>query len=135
MTVRCSPDGKPGLIPGASGRRLFFNVSHSGPLALFAFTRAGEVGIDVEVPRPRTPDLAPVAWRAFGAGEGRRLQTLPDHLREREFLRDWVRHEACLKRSGRRADAEQRAGGWRADRPGAASWLAELEPGGTQQRP
>ena len=117
--VECTPGGKPGVSTGDPGSRLFFNVSHSGPLALYAFTRAGEVGIDVELPRARTADLAALAGRVFGEAEGRRLRALHEQLRESEFLRGWVRHEALLKLSGGRADG-----------PAPSAWLVELEPGG-----
>ena len=114
-----APTGKPSLKRDDSGSGLFFNISHSGPLALFAFTQAGEVGIDVELPRARASDRTALARRALGPTEARRLQALPEDLREREFLRGWVRHEALLKLSGRRDD-----------RPTPWSWLVELEPGG-----
>jgi len=115
-SLRHSPEGKPGVSTRNDGNELFFNVSHSGPLGLFAFTRAGEVGIDVELPRRRTrTDLPALAGRVFGAAEGRRLRGLPEELREGEFLRGWVRHEALLKQAGG---------------PRRRSWLAELDPGG-----
>ncbi|HTY96258.1 MAG TPA: 4'-phosphopantetheinyl transferase superfamily protein [Solirubrobacteraceae bacterium] len=97
------------------GDELFFNVSHSGPLALLAFTRAGDVGIDVELPRPRTTELSALAGRVLGPAEGRRIQELPEEIREREVLRGWVRHEALLKHAGG---------------PPGQSWLGELDPGG-----
>ena len=58
--------GKPRLARDA---QLHFNLSHSGPLALYALSREGPVGVDVE--------------RA-----GRRPAA---------FLRDWTRREAAVK--------------------------------------
>jgi 4'-phosphopantetheinyl transferase len=73
-----------------------FNMSHSGQLALYAFSDAGAVGVDVEVVR-RPIDEVAIAARMLGKGEADRLQTLDPDSRRREFLRAWARHEAELK--------------------------------------
>ena len=91
--------GKPVLLGSASSKRVSFNLSHSQQLALFAFTKGGAVGVDIEIARPRVDALA-IAARAFGAEEARRLQHLDPPDREWEFLRAWVRHEAVLKCRG-----------------------------------
>src|ERR1700730_9006738 len=67
--------GKPVLLGSASSKRVSFNLSHSQQLALFAFTKGGAVGVDIEIARPRVDALA-IAARAFGAVEARRLQHL-----------------------------------------------------------
>jgi len=87
--------GKPRL---AGDEQLFFNVSHAGDLALFAFA-SRDVGVDVELPRPAV-DVMAVAERTFGRSEAERLKSLDPAEREREFLRAWVRHEAALKCRG-----------------------------------
>jgi 4'-phosphopantetheinyl transferase len=131
--------GKPALVHDAerspSARRapsttptgLSFNVSHSGELALYAFSGAGAVGVDVEVARRPIDELA-IAARAFGAAEARRLEGLDPTIRRREFLRAWTRHEAELKCLG------VGIGGVRAGIGGAgvgigasgSPWIAEL---------
>lgn len=88
----CSP---PKSGAGASSP-LHFNLSHSGGLALYAFSASSPVGVDVEVAR-RSIDVLAVAERALGPGEARRLAELEPALRERELLRAWTRHEARLK--------------------------------------
>jgi 4'-phosphopantetheinyl transferase len=88
--------GKPELR-GAS--RLSFNLSHSGRLALYAVTDTGAVGIDVEIARGSLDVLA-LAARAFGAPQAELLADVEPRLREREFLRQWTRHEAALKCRG-----------------------------------
>src|SRR5687767_3102433 len=42
------PFGKPSLTPQFGGDALRFSVSHSHGLALYAFTRGREIGIDLE---------------------------------------------------------------------------------------
>jgi 4'-phosphopantetheinyl transferase len=92
--------GKPALAGDAdeSSRphELSFNLSHSGQLALYAFSTSGAVGVDVELAR-RPIDEVAIAARALGATEARRLQALAPEIRRREFLRAWTRHEAELK--------------------------------------
>jgi 4'-phosphopantetheinyl transferase len=124
IEFRLGKHGKPALI----GPAMSFNLSHSGPLALYAFCSAGPVGVDVQAPRARPINAAALAERAFGAAEARRLERIEPAQREREFLRAWVRHEAALKCRG--------TGIWRGSRPraavasgGSAPWVIELELG------
>jgi 4'-phosphopantetheinyl transferase len=91
--------GKPALADDAPPQ-IAFNMSHSGQLALYAFSDAGAVGVDVE--RARRPiDEVAIAARMLGGAEARRLQTLEPPARRREFLRVWTRYEAELKCLGR----------------------------------
>lgn len=116
------PHGKPRL----AGEQLCFNLSHSGELALYAITRAGPVGVDVELAQPRGSarerDVDAIARRAFGDDVARSLASLAPPLRERELLRLWTRHEAELKRRGTGI-------GGRSPRRDTAPWLAELDVG------
>ncbi len=120
MSLRFSlgEHGKPALEPDA---RPSFNMSHSGQLALYAFSHAGEVGVDVEVAR-RPIDEVAIAARSLGAAEARRLQALGPESRRREFLRVWARYEAQLKCYG------VGLGGDGADVAGRL-WVSELELG------
>lgn len=86
--------GKPFLTGPRSGIR--FNVSHAGAIALLAFARGAEVGVDVEV-RARRFDALALARRAFGEAHALTLRDLPPERREEAFLRTWVRHEATVK--------------------------------------
>ncbi|HEX4806963.1 MAG TPA: 4'-phosphopantetheinyl transferase superfamily protein [Conexibacter sp.] len=103
-------------------RRLRFNLSHSGDVALYAITLDREVGVDVELPR-RAVDHVAIARRILGAQEAERLATLDPPARERAFLRAWVRWEAVLKCRG--------TGIAGADAPAADDdpWVRELEIG------
>lgn len=99
-TGRC---GKPALLededPSQPAVPPCFNMSHSGGLALYAFSRGGPVGVDVEVAGRAGNEVA-IAARLFGEAEARRLEALGETDREREFLRAWVRHEAEVKLLG-----------------------------------
>jgi 4'-phosphopantetheinyl transferase len=79
---------------------LHFNLAHSREVALYAFSRAGDVGVDVEAPRRRRGDELALAARAFGTPGAGRLAALTPRARALEFRRSWVRHEASLKLRG-----------------------------------
>lgn len=118
-----SPPARPrASADPASRRELSFNLSHSGGLALYAFSDAGAVGVDVEVARRPIDELA-IAARALGAAQARRLRALDPAARRREFLRAWARDEAELKCLG------LGVGGAPADAGGRGLWVAELELG------
>jgi 4'-phosphopantetheinyl transferase len=87
--------GKPRLAGPVPRSSICFNVSHSGPLGLFAFARA-PVGVDIELDR-RPIDEAAVAARAFPPDTARSIAALDPRDRRRAFLRAWARHEAALK--------------------------------------
>jgi len=91
--------GKPALdgLPGAEDLR--FNVSHSHELALYAFARGRDVGVDIEHMRA---DFAgdDIAARFFSAHEVSMLRTLPTPQRTRAFFNCWTRKEAYIKARG-----------------------------------
>jgi 4'-phosphopantetheinyl transferase len=100
LRFNAGPHGKPaleredGALEGPA-----FNLSHSGHLALLAFTAEGDAGVDVEVAR-RRGDVLGAASRLLGERQAEWLAGLEPHVREREFLRTWVRHEAAVKHDG-----------------------------------
>ncbi len=77
---------------------LFFNLSHSGQLALLAVSGAGEVGVDVEKIRERSA-IDRIAQRHFSPKEHERWAMLDTSDRLTEFYRVWTRKEALLKAS------------------------------------
>jgi 4'-phosphopantetheinyl transferase len=96
LTFRYGSKGKPTLdAPGP----LQFNASHSGDLALFAFTMDCEIGVDVEAIRPM-PDIENIARRFFCAEETVELMSLPAGQREHAFFLCWTRKEAYIKATG-----------------------------------
>lgn len=88
--------GKPKL---AVDFGIHFNVSHSGEVALFAFARDCELGVDVEQVRP-LPEMLSIAERFFSAEEVTELVGTPDDERQRAFFRCWTRKEAYIKATG-----------------------------------
>lgn len=93
------PRGKPSLAGDGGPERVRFNVSHSGGLALLAFARERELGVDVELERP-VPEAESIAERYFSPREGAELGRLPPAERPQAFFRCWTRKEAFIKATG-----------------------------------
>jgi 4'-phosphopantetheinyl transferase len=92
------PNGKPILEAPTGKPQLHFNVSHSGELVLYALTRAGAVGADVEQFRPNL-DWHGVAARFFAAEEAAALGRV-DGAGWADFYRLWTQKEAMAKAAG-----------------------------------
>jgi 4'-phosphopantetheinyl transferase len=112
--------GKPELA--GDGPWPSFNLSHSGEIALYAFSAEAPVGVDVELARASVDEVA-IAKRMIGTAAAERLRALDPAPRRKEFLRLWTRHEAELKCLGVGIGGELEAG------PGQPTWIAELELG------
>jgi 4'-phosphopantetheinyl transferase len=89
------PAGKPAIAKSP----LSFNLAHSGPHALLAFTLGQQLGVDLEQIR-QIDDMPMVAQYSFAPGEFRRWQALPADQKTRAFYRCWTRKEAYLKAIG-----------------------------------
>jgi 4'-phosphopantetheinyl transferase len=87
--------GKPCL----ANSDLRFNLSHTRDLALFAFAREIDLGIDVENLQP-SDDLDAVAEQNFARQERDALLAVPQGERVPAFYRCWTRKEALLKAEG-----------------------------------
>jgi 4'-phosphopantetheinyl transferase len=85
--------------PSCADSAIHFNLSHSGGLAVFAFSRAGDLGVDIEEIHP-IPDLMDLAQRFFCPDEVRDLAALAEPQREHAFFLCWTRKEACIKATG-----------------------------------
>lgn len=86
--------GKPRLV-GGSG--LEFSLSHSGGVALLAVADGVPVGVDVELIRPLSENIAE---RFFAPPEVAALAQVPDAERVSAFYACWTRKEAFLKGVG-----------------------------------
>ena len=91
--------GKPRLAPVHGSADVEFNLSHSGILALYAFTSGRAVGVDVELIR-EVPDADDLAERFFSPTETASLRALPLDQRSLAFLACWTRKEAFIKALG-----------------------------------
>ncbi|HKH99183.1 MAG TPA: 4'-phosphopantetheinyl transferase superfamily protein [Candidatus Sulfotelmatobacter sp.] len=96
LTFQLTEYGKP-FIAGPCDLR--FNVSHTDGLALLAFVRQREIGVDVERIRPE-PDAQKLAERFFSLHERRALENLNGDELQTAFFRCWSRKEAYIKARG-----------------------------------
>ena len=95
VEIRRSETGKPFV---ATALQFEFNVSHSGGVALYAFSRA-PVGVDIEEVRD-IPEALAIAARYLSARDLQFLSEESPEVRSAAFLQSWVRHEAHLKAKG-----------------------------------
>lgn len=93
------PNGKPALSSRSGKPHVHFNLAHAEGMAVYAFTRVGEVGVDLERIRP-IPEWEQIAKAQFSAEAGRRIRAATEADRPLEFLKAWTREEALLKASG-----------------------------------
>jgi 4'-phosphopantetheinyl transferase len=96
IELTSGPNGKPALRESS---RVRFNMSHSGQMALYAFTLDCELGIDVEYLR-QLDDPEGIAKRYFSATETSELLSLKSSDRGLAFFRCWTRKEAYIKAIG-----------------------------------
>ncbi|MEM6528060.1 MAG: 4'-phosphopantetheinyl transferase superfamily protein [Chloroflexota bacterium] len=94
-----SDHGKPALAPAMQPPGFAFNVSHSDEYALFGFTHAAALGVDIEKPTP-IPDMPLVAKHHFSTAEQVTLFSLRKEDRTTAFYRTWTRKEAIVKAIG-----------------------------------
>jgi 4'-phosphopantetheinyl transferase len=77
---------------------LRFNISHSADMAVYAFTRHAEIGVDIE--KVEAVFKADVAKRFFSNSEYELLTALFGEEQQRGFYRIWARKEALIKGIG-----------------------------------
>lgn len=99
IAFRVGPVGKP-LLAETGPTPLFFNLSHSGEIALVAVTALGEIGVDVERVREMA-SAEQLAERFFHPNEVAALLALPAGERAVGFFNAWTRKEAFLKATGK----------------------------------
>ncbi len=99
LVFRYSDKEKPSLNPQASHEPVEFNVSHSGAVALLAFSRGRSLGVDIETIRDDF-DPAALAHRFFSKLEQTQLAALDPSEKFPGFFRCWTRKEAYIKAVG-----------------------------------
>jgi 4'-phosphopantetheinyl transferase len=90
---------KPALADIFGMGKIQFNMSHSEGLALYAFTRDREIGVDIECIRDIS-EMGQIAERFFSRGENAVLQALPKGKKREAFFNCWTRKEAFIKATG-----------------------------------
>jgi len=100
IVLHRGPSGKPHLpVPVP----LHFNLSHSGSLAIFAFSLDTEIGVDLEELRP-VPHAEEIADRFFAPEESADLCRLTKNADPKQvqhlFFSCWTRKEAYVKAIG-----------------------------------
>ncbi len=91
--------GKPFLKNAALSPQLSFNVSHSAHLALFAFSRCSQLGVDIEMHRKEFATLE-LAERFFFGAEIESLKLCDQANLTTCFFDCWTRKEAYIKAKG-----------------------------------
>lgn len=96
LVLATGPHGKPCL---ATADGPFFNVSHSGSLALIGISRLRPIGVDIERTRDIS-DMHGIAEAYFSAREHRALVALAPEEQKSAFYTIWTGKEALLKALG-----------------------------------
>ncbi len=91
--------GKPAVAAGPADPDLRFNVSHCDDLAVYAFSYARDVGVDVEAVRA-IPDADRIAARFFSRRENEAYQALDARDKPLGSFNCWTRKEAFIKALG-----------------------------------
>lgn len=99
LSLHDGPYGKPELPTSSGQPPLQFNYSRSQHCALYAVTRAGRIGVDLEALRS-VPEAEEIARQCFSAREQATLGAVPTEQRNTAFLRAWTRKEAYAKAVG-----------------------------------
>jgi 4'-phosphopantetheinyl transferase len=99
LILEYGPHGKPVLRTQAPYWWIRFNLSHAHNVALYAFARGRELGIDLEKIQPEFPGHE-LAEHFFSPGELSELRGLPTGMRAQGFFTCWTSKEAYLKACG-----------------------------------
>jgi 4'-phosphopantetheinyl transferase len=91
--------GKPSLVDTCNNTGMRFNLSHSKNLAVYAFTRDREIGVDIEHIH-HIPEMDQIAEQFFSVRENAVFRALPPHKKKEGFFNCWTRKEAFIKAIG-----------------------------------
>ena len=98
IRFRKGTGGKPSI--SSDNPTIRFNLSHSKGYALLAIAYGREVGVDVEVLRPK-PKAAALVERFFSPNEKTAFRKLEPHEEDAAFFAGWTRKEAYVKAVGK----------------------------------
>lgn len=91
--------GKPELVERSGSDKINFNLSFSNRLAVFAFARNLDIGVDIENVCC-VPEMGDMSLRFFSLFENRALQVLPESRKNDAFFSLWTCKEAFIKATG-----------------------------------
>jgi 4'-phosphopantetheinyl transferase len=77
-----------------------FNISHSGDLIMVALAQDCQIGVDLELKRPRKKMMS-LAQYSFSETEFAWLSALPENEQESAFWQLWTIRESILKLAGK----------------------------------
>jgi 4'-phosphopantetheinyl transferase len=92
-------EGRP-FVSGPQHDAPLFNLSHAANMLVFAFSNAGQPGVDIEKSSRQLPVLE-MAQRYFSAQETEVLRGLSGRAQNDYFLMLWTLKEASVKASGK----------------------------------
>jgi 4'-phosphopantetheinyl transferase len=98
VDIRTGANGKP-YLAGPDRDAIHFSASQSDAFAMFAFSRIGSIGVDIEKMRA-IPDMPEIVERHFTPREKHAIFFIPESLRSGLFYKLWTRKEAVLKAQG-----------------------------------
>lgn len=91
--------GKPALADTFGKEMLYFSLSRSDKIALFAFARQREIGVDIEH-MSEVSEMELIAERFFSQKENDSIRSLPEEQKRESFLKGWTCKEAYIKALG-----------------------------------
>ena len=91
--------GKPRLLADGAPSPIGVSRSHGGGIGLLALAEDGEIGVDIEPPRP-VDDIDGIARAHMTVAEREWLLRQPPLQRDAAFLRLWTLKEAVVKATG-----------------------------------
>lgn len=91
--------GKPYLSDANGKDNIYFNMSNSESMCIYAFSRNSEVGVDIEYVRD-IPEMDKIVERFLSKKEKNAFRSLPESKKKEAFLNCWTRKEAFIKAIG-----------------------------------
>ncbi len=92
-------NGKPAIADTFGRGAIQFNLAHSKGVALFAFVRNQEIGVDIEYIHDM-PEMEQIVERFFSKSENEDLRSLPASRKREAFFNGWTSKEAFVKALG-----------------------------------
>ena len=97
IRIKKAEHGKPYL---ADYPEVAFNLSHTADRAMIAVARQCQLGVDIEICKPRL-NLFGLVAKCFAKEEAAYWTQLPESQKTQAFYRFWTRKEAFVKATGR----------------------------------